>query len=192
MSRASPKRSATYCDLPDLPLDQLGELIAGEIVVTPRPAWRGTAGSAAFCDGLSVLFHSEPKESGELTGWAILSEPELSLGDDVLVPAFAGWRVERLPELGDPSAGGGAPDWVCEVVSRESSRDHWIVKPGIYARGQVAWLWLLEPADRTLEVFERVAGQWELAARFAGEGKICAPPFDVVELEMGRWWAPSH
>ena len=122
MRSASVKKPATYSDLPDLRLDEVGEIIAGEVVLTPRPMWRTTAGASSFCDDLSVLFYSERRPVGQLAGWAILSEAELPLGDDVLVPDFAGWRVERLPDVGAPFTGNGEPDWVCEVVTSESSR----------------------------------------------------------------------
>ena len=32
-------------------------------------------------------------------GWYILDEPELHLGEEILVPDLAGWRRERMPRL---------------------------------------------------------------------------------------------
>ena len=36
---------------------------------------------------------------GQPGGWHILYEPELHLGEDILVPDLAGYRKERLPVL---------------------------------------------------------------------------------------------
>jgi hypothetical protein len=50
-------------------------------------------------------------------GWIILYEPEVHLGEDVLVPDLGGWRRETLPELPDAPYLAIAPDWVAEVLS---------------------------------------------------------------------------
>jgi Uma2 family endonuclease len=53
-----------------------------------------------------------------------LDEPELHLGDEILVPDLAGWRPERLPAVPDQASLTLAPDWVCEVLSpRTAKRD---------------------------------------------------------------------
>ena len=40
-------------------------------------------------------------EGGGPGGWWILDEPELHLGEDIVVPDLTGWRRERMPELPD-------------------------------------------------------------------------------------------
>jgi hypothetical protein len=32
-------------------------------------------------------------------GWVLLDEPELHLGEDIVVPDMGGWRRERMPEV---------------------------------------------------------------------------------------------
>ena len=60
-----------------------------------------------------------PSSSGGVArgGWWIIFEPELHLGEDIVVPDLAGWHREHMPELPDTAYFALAPDWVCEVLS---------------------------------------------------------------------------
>src|SRR5207249_2269272 len=86
-------------------------------------------------------------------GWWILFEPELHLGENVLVPDHAGWRRERMPLLPDVAAFTLAPDWVCEVISPSTAHIDRGRKLRAYAREQVAHLWFVDPLARTIEVY---------------------------------------
>ena len=55
-------------------------------------------------------------------GWWIIFEPELHLGEDILVPDLAGWRRERMPDYPDTAFVSLPPDWVCEVLSASTRR----------------------------------------------------------------------
>lgn len=65
-----------------------------------------------------------------------------------MVPDLAGWRVERLPGLTI------APDWVCEVLSKSTEAIDRSEKLPIYAAQDVGHVWLVDPSDTTLEVYE--------------------------------------
>ena len=41
------------------------------------------------------------KGRGGPGGWWIIDEPELHLGEDILVPDLAGWRRDRMADLPD-------------------------------------------------------------------------------------------
>ena len=57
-----------------------------------------------------------------------------------------------------------APDWVCEVLSASTRKLDLHGKRPVYAREDVAHLWLVDPTDRTLEAFELRGGEWVLVA----------------------------
>ena len=78
-------------------------------------------------------------------------------------------------ELGDPA--------VCEVLSPATSRLDRGPKLRIYAREAVAFTWLVDPRDRTLEVLERQGDRWVLRAHHGGEERVRARPFDSIELD---------
>ncbi len=134
------------------------------------------------------LFDRKPRSSDGPGGWWLLRKVEVHLGDDVLVPDWAGWRLQRMPRFPRSDWIELAPDWACEVVSPNTTRTDRILKRPIYAREGVQHLWLVDPEARTLEVFELHEAHWMLVQAFAGNETVRAKPFDAVELEMARWW----
>src|SRR5947209_2566376 len=104
---APPRVKATYADLARLGDGVIGEILAGELVATPRPANVHSAASFSLSGQLDGPFQ---RGRGGPGGWHFLFEPELHLGDDVLVPDVAGWRVARLPVIPDTAFVTLAPD----------------------------------------------------------------------------------
>src|SRR5262245_26327679 len=132
-----PDRRATYADLEKVPDNMVGEIIDGELVVSPRPANPHTNASSVIGGELSGPFHRDsggPKGPG---GWWIFDEPELHLHGDVLVPDIAGWRRERMPRPASTPFIELPPDWVCEVLSPSTVRWDRTSKLAIYARERV-------------------------------------------------------
>lgn len=184
---ASPaKRRATYEDLLQVPDHKVAEIVDGDLQVSPRPASRHALAAAGLDRALGPPFHDGRGGPG---GWWILFEPELHLGQDVLVPDLAGWQRERMPEFPDTPAFTLAPDWVCEVVSPATERLDRARKVPIYARVGVTHCWLVNPAARTLEVYRLAEGRWLLLATYEGEQRTRIEPFDAVELDLAPLWA---
>ena len=121
----------------------------------------------------------------------MLLEPELHFRDDVLVPDWAGWRRERLPVFPNTAAFTQAPDWICEVIAPSTGRIDRSRKMRIYAREGVSHLWFVEPLQETLEIYRLEADRWVVVGAHAGRDTVRAEPFDAVELDLGRWWAPT-
>ena len=182
------RRRATYEDVLQAPPHLVAQLIDGELITTPRPALPHAAASWYVAQEFGRVFSSarRPRWSG---GWWILYEPELHLGADVLVPDLAGWRHERMPVIPNAPYVELAPDWVCEVLSPTTGRIDRIRKMPIYAREQVAHLWLVDPGLRTLEIYRLEAQRWVVVATHGGDDVIRAEPFDAAEIDLGRWWA---
>src|SRR5436309_2548493 len=91
------RRRATYADLLEVPEYLVGEVIDGELITSPRPALPHALAASAIGAGLFDPFNRPPGGAAKPGGWWILYEPELHLGDDILVPDLAGWRRERMP-----------------------------------------------------------------------------------------------
>lgn len=191
---ASPARQGTparidprlYAELCALPPNQVGEILGERLHVSPRPRTAHARSSGSLGGALTGPFDWGRGGPG---GWIILTEPELHLAADVLVPDLAGWRRERLPRLPNAAALTLAPDWVCEILSASTERIDRTVKRDVYAREGVGHLWLIEPSAQTLEAFRLEAARWTLIGTFAGDTVARIEPFDAIELELALLWA---
>jgi Uma2 family endonuclease len=179
------RKPASHADLEALPENVVGELIAGELYVSPRPA----APHAVASSRLGVILGG-PFDLGEggPGGWFILDEPELHLGEDVLVPDLAGWRRERMPTVPCSAAFSLVPDWVCEVLSPSRARLDREVKLPVYAREGVSHIWLVDPDRRTLEVLRLFRGSYGALGLYRGATRVRAEPFEALELKLSILW----
>ena len=178
-------RRATYQDVLDAPAYRVAEIVDGTLYTQPRPAPRHAVASSRLGIDLGGPFD---RGRGGPGGWWILDEPELHLGEDILVPDLAGWRRERMEELPDTAYFTLAPDWACEVLSASTRRLDLHEKRPVYAREGVEHLWLVDPADRTLEAFELREGQWVLIASAKDDDPISVRPFDAITFNLGDLW----
>ncbi len=179
------KKPATYADLEALPAHVVGELIAEELYVSPRPAMPHTVVGSRLGGELSVRFD---RGSGGPGGWIILFEPELHFGEDALVPDLAGWRRERMPRPPRTAAVSLAPDWVCEVLSPSTAALDRRVKLPVYARQGVRHVWLMDPEARTLEVLRLEEARYLPLVTHTGLAPVRAEPFEAIELDMAFLW----
>lgn len=163
----------------------VGEIVAGELYTSPRPAVRHAWAATTLIGTLNAATH------GPRARWWILVEPELHLGDDVLVPDIAAWRRERLPNVPDVKFMTEPPDWVCEIQSPSNASFDRMKKMPVYQRTGIGHLWLVDPIHRTVESFAQEGGRWILAGNVAGAGKARLPPFDELEIEVGELWLPD-
>ena len=179
------KKRATYEDLYGIPENMTGEIIDGELTVTPRPARRHVEAAASLGGELVPPYRFGRGGPG---GWIILGEPELHLGVDILVPDLAGWRKERLSTLPEEHRFTVPPDWVCEILSPQTARNDRIRKMRIFAQHEVQYAWLIDPILKTLEVFGLESGRWFLLDAFAENDKVRAEPFQEIEIDLTNLW----
>ncbi len=181
------RRKATHDDVLRAPRHMVAEVIAGELRLLPRPAKPHAAATTALGEELGPPFK---RGRGGPGGWIILFEPELHLGEDILVPDLGAWRRTRLPVLTDDEAFFTlAPDWVCGVLSSSTAKSDRAEKLPIYLREEVCHVWLVDPILRTLEVLARSGGAWSLLAVHRDDARVRAPPFDAIELDLSILWA---
>lgn len=179
-------KRATYDDVLAAPENTVAEILDGELVLSPRPALPHAETVAALTTDLKGPFD---RGRGGPGGWRILAEPELHLGEHVIVPDLAGWRRERLPSLPDRPWLELAPDWVCEVLSPSTERIDRGRKLRIYAEAGVSHAWLVNPIERTLEVLRLREGAWTIAAVLTGDAPVGVEPFDALPLPLADLWA---
>ena len=180
------QRIATYEDLLAVPENLVAEIIGGVLYTLPRPA--GRHGRAQSDLGV-ILGGPFRLGRGGPGGWWFLDEPELHLLGDIVVPDLAGWRRDRLRSPGDHTHFSIAPDWVCEILSPRTERIDRLTKMDLYARAGVGHAWLIDPRQRTLEVYRLTPdGLWLRIGTWADAEQPHAEPFDAIALELGELW----
>jgi Uma2 family endonuclease len=176
---------ATWDDLLDVPEGFIGEIVAGEIVVSPRPA--NPHGNVA--SDLGVLLGGPFRFGvGGPGGWVIVDEPRIRFVGDIRVPDLAGWHRDRYvaTATGPLTV---CPDWICEVLSPSTEAEDRGPKLDLYRRAGVAHVWLVGWVARTLEVFRRQPEGWLRVSAHAGDERVRAEPFDAVELDLALLWS---
>ena len=182
---ASPlRRPARYEDVLAAPSTCVAEIVDGELFTHARPSARHAMVASRLGIQLGRSFYDGEGKPG---GWILLDEPELHLGEEILVPDLAAWRIERMPDVPDTPFFDLAPDWICEVLSPSTASFDRNVKLPEYARFEVQHAWLLDPLGRSLQVCSldqsaQPAG-WR-AERFEARHPIRAKPFDAIELDL--------
>lgn len=179
------KKPATYEDLLQVPDNLVAEIVEGELFTSPRPASPHARAASALG---ARIFRAFDDGDGGPGGWWILSEPELHLGRDVLVPDIAGWRRERMPILANTPAFELPPDWVCEVISPSTGRLDRMKKLPAYARHDVEYAWLVDPLLQTIEVYRRINGSWSVLNVYGADETARIEPFDAIEIELATLW----
>lgn len=188
MEASVARRPATYADILALPDHVVGQVVDGELFVSPRPAVDHAQSSSSLGFELGPPF---VRGRGGPGGWWIVDEPEIHLGSEITVPDIAGWRKSRLPILPREAFFTLAPDWICEVLSPSTARFDRLKKLNVFAREGVGHAWLVDPALETLEVFRLHEGHWLLVLTAGGFDKVRAEPFDAVEIELEGLWIPK-
>jgi Uma2 family endonuclease len=179
------KKQATYDDLYHIPENMVGEIIDGELIVSPRPTGRHTEAASSLGFELGPPYRFGRGGPG---GWIIHFEPELHLGANVIVPDLAGWKKERFTISPDEHRITISPDWVCEVLSPSSARTDRIKKMRIFAEHNVPYVWIIDPAQMTLEVYRLESGKWVVQGLYSENDKARAEPFEEVEIDLSNLW----
>ena len=177
------RRRATYADLEAAPEHLVAELIGGELVTHPRPRPRHGIATAELSAELGPKFGRGRNGPG---GWLFIDEPQLALGEDVVVPDLAGWRLPRATFDIDEVNVEVAPDWVCEVLSPSTEHYDRGAKRWIYANAGIAHLWLLDPRAKLLEAFQLTGGKWLLLGAVTHADDVSLPPFDAISFPLAN------
>lgn len=180
-----PRRRATYQDVLDAPDDKIAEVVHGVLHLSSRPRFKHQTVASVLGAVLLTRFQLGGGGPGD---WIIVDEPELHLGDDILVPDIAGWRSERLPMAEDVAFQTLAPDWICEVLSPSTQSFDRVDKMASYAAAGVKHAWLVHPIRRTLEVFRLYRRRWRAVATHHDNERIRAEPFEALQLDLSLLW----
>ncbi|MBF0498142.1 MAG: Uma2 family endonuclease [Deltaproteobacteria bacterium] len=180
------RKIATYEDLYSIPENMTGEIIDGELIVTPRPSRKHAYATSALDKKIGTPY--QYGEGGGPGGWIFLMDQEIKLGENIVVPDLAAWKRERFPVLEETNWISVAPNWVCEILSPSTFRNDKVKKMPLYARHAVEHIWLIDPVAMTMDVFRLESGRWVLLGSYAEQGKVRVEPFQEIELDLSDLW----
>jgi Uma2 family endonuclease len=180
------RKLATYEDVLRSPSHVVAQVVQGVFYQHPRPATSHAAAASVVGEELGPPFK---RGKGGPGGWIILYEPEIHLGEDIVVPDVGGWRRSTLPVLPHEAYLVVRPDWVCEVASPSTRALDRGPKLEVYQRERVPHVWMIEPLDRFLEVLELDGETYRIIQRASGDTPARLKPFDAIEFDVGALWA---
>jgi Uma2 family endonuclease len=187
------KKLATYADLLALPEGARGEIISGALVVPPAPLPRHSSVQRKLGRFVGGPFDDDDGVGGP-GGWWIFIEVDVRLSmHDVVKPDLAGWRRERLLNPWDVRPIDVVPDWICEIISPSNADTDRVMKRRLYAASGVAHYWIADPTARTLETYrlDVATKRWVDSGAFDATAVERIPPFEAVELDLGRVFPPA-
>jgi Uma2 family endonuclease len=166
----------TVEDFMKLPEGTLAELIDGEIFMSaaPRMPHQGVI--------LNLAFAFKAFADRGRSGRVVLSPMDVHLPTgDIVEPDLIFVRQENIAIIQDWVR--GAPDLLVEVLSPSHPERDLIVKRDLYARNGVGEYWIVDPADRSVQILRLVLGRYEPAGYRRGNqtlGTVFMPGFELA------------
>ncbi|MGE3799544.1 MAG: Uma2 family endonuclease [Candidatus Kapaibacterium sp.] len=158
------RQNFTYADYAQIDDDLRRELIHGELLMAPAP---GTFHqSLATKLTMRIAWHVEKKNLGVVFAAptdVILSQ-ENTVQPDIL------FISKDRKDVIQPHAIVGSPDLIVEIISPGSIERDRYVKRDLYEQAGVREYWMVDPANRSVEVLVIEEGEYRLAS-FASQGE---------------------
>ena len=190
MSTTKPStKPPTLADLDALPPGIVGEIIEGVLYTMTKPRMRHQRTTRMIGGRVGEPFDNGIGGPG---GWWIVTEPGIELPNTPeIAPDVAGWRRERMPEMPGDEPIRMVPDWVCEILSKNTRRHDHLVKMPYYAKIGVAYAWVADSEARVLVTYRLESGAWRMIGTYSNETEARIEPFDMVPLNVADWWPPA-
>lgn len=84
----------------------------------------------------------------------------------------------------------GPPDLCVEVISAETRSIDRQDKFRQYAAGGVAFYWIIDPQDRTIEAYRLVSGRFVECGRGKKSDTVRLAPFEDLKIPLSKLWWP--
>jgi Uma2 family endonuclease len=141
------KKKYTYEDYLKTPEDKRYELIEGELIMTPSPV----PYHQRIVMNIGFKLDEFIKKHG--LGKLFLAPCDVYLDDEnVLQPDILFVSKDREGIIGEKNIQ-GAPDLVIEILSENTAYNDMVKKKKLYARFGVKEYWIVDPSEKTVEVF---------------------------------------
>lgn len=179
-STAPAPQGWTYQQYLELDDEQRYEIIDGELLLTPAPR----VSHQSISRELSVRMAQFVAERG--LGEVLYAPVDVVLGEDQVVQPDILFVSKQNSGVIHERGIVGAPDLVVEILSPSSLRLDRHRKRALYERAGVREYWIVDPANRAIEVFALGPDGYELASFAAETGRVASGVMDAFEVEVAE------
>jgi len=163
------------------------EILDGELAVTPSPATRHQLVSA----NLGTLLYTYVRENR--LGHVLYAPMDVILDVHTVVEPDILFIAAARSYIMQPHAIVGAPDLAVEILSPTTSHRDKGIKAKLYARFGIEHYWLVDPVERTLEIFQRTETGPSRRAygepeHHAGATVVRVALFPDFAIDLARVW----
>jgi Uma2 family endonuclease len=177
----------TYADYLTWSRSYGDELINGTAYVRepPAPSWLHQGVVVELCRQIANALEGKPSRVRVAPLDVRLPK---STGEDDQVDTVVQPDVLIVSDLKKVDARGicGAPDWVAEVLSPSTASHNRTVKLSAYERAGVREVWLIDPVDRTLTIYQLEAGSYGRATILELKGRTQLTAVPGVTIDWAR------
>jgi Uma2 family endonuclease len=177
----------TYADYLTWSRSYGDELINGTAYVRepPAPSWLHQGVVVELCRQIANALEGKPSRVRVAPLDVRLPK---STGEDDQVDTVVQPDVLIVSDLKKVDARGicGAPDWVAEVLSPSTASHNRTLKLSAYERAGVREVWLIDPVDRTLTIYQLEAGSYGRATILELKGRTQLTAVPGVTIDWAR------
>jgi len=173
------KKKYTYADYQKLPEGAPYQLIGGELIMSPSPLFDHQKILRQLL--LALADFIERKKLGEVVCAPMdvyLSDEETYQPDIIYISnANRGIIGERIK---------GAPDLVIEILSESTAYYDLKHKKNVYESSGVKEYWIVDPKEKSVEVFENKNGKYVLFSEAYGTGEMHSEVLENFKMDIGK------
>ncbi|PJZ59223.1 Uma2 family endonuclease [Leptospira barantonii] len=164
-------------DFAELPEGTLAELLDGEIIMVPAPIPEHQRISGKLYTYL--LRYVERNQLGEIffSPIDVFLDEHNVVQPDLIFISKARSSIIREKRIE------GAPDWVAEILSEGNAYHDLKTKKKLYEKHGVSEYWIVDPMERSVEVFSNGESGFKLVAS-ATSGKISSVVLEGFFIEI--------
>ena len=171
------KEKYTYEDYLKLPEGAPYQLINGELVMSPSP----TTYHQIIANNISTLLTQYVRKNK--FGTILFSPIDVYFEKhETYQPDIIFVSKERKEIIGEKKIE-GAPDLVIEILSESNAYYDLKHKKNIYEKYGVKEYWIIDPMDKSIEVFEGKAKKFTLIDQKKDKGKIKSKIFSGLKID---------
>ncbi len=179
------KGTYTYADYITWQFDEMVELIKGKIVrMSPAPRTNHQRVSIQLCTRIVIFFENKKCNVFDAPFDVILKKSSLRNKEKINTVVQPDICVicdeEKIQEVGCF----GSPDLIIEILSPTTKKKDYNEKFNLYEENEVREYWLVDPSDKTGEIYVLENQQYELHQRISKEAPLFQSKiFDGLEIK---------